>query len=472
MYLPYQIAQKFEYLNNTKTTIKNAIKSYGISVSDSLPFRNYAEKIQKIKEKDVNFYDYDGSLLYSYSKDEFLALSEMPANPTHSGLTSQGWNYSLQNAQSYVTNYKYLDIGQNYTTTDGSSKYYINTSNYSNIELNFEIKLNGEVIIDWGDNTTPVTLTGNDITSVINATHTYINGGEYIIKITPNTILTMMSLIADAFNNSGDRSNSYFINKIEVGNHVSDISGSSNSTSTKMNSIKSITLPNSITSITNIINANVLKCLILPDGLLGFPIIKECYNLTTICMGNGLTSCDTSDNSLWNLKSLTLPTSVNTFSIGNTNQVAKALKRIVIPTSVTNGNLLLSYSPIEYFYGKGGTYRINLNYARALKELIFDDNEDITLLGTSGNPLQGTLSLEKIKFPKSVTTYNFSYLGYNLKELDMTNYDEVPTTSSTFINQLQTQAKQCKILVPASLYNAFINSSYWSSVANRIVSVS
>ena len=50
-------------------------------------------------EKDVNFYDYDGSLVTSYTAEEFLELSEMPANPTHEGLTAQGWNWTLEDAQ-------------------------------------------------------------------------------------------------------------------------------------------------------------------------------------------------------------------------------------------------------------------------------------------------------------------------------------------------------------------------------------
>ena len=52
--------------------------------------------------KEVNFLDYDGTILYSYTAAEFAALSSMPANPTHDGLTAQGWNWSLANAKAYV----------------------------------------------------------------------------------------------------------------------------------------------------------------------------------------------------------------------------------------------------------------------------------------------------------------------------------------------------------------------------------
>ena len=39
---------------------------------------------------DVIFYDYDGTVVASYSAADFANLSAMPANPTHEGLTAQG----------------------------------------------------------------------------------------------------------------------------------------------------------------------------------------------------------------------------------------------------------------------------------------------------------------------------------------------------------------------------------------------
>lgn len=48
--------------------------------------------ITEPEEKDVDFIDYDGTLLYSYSADEFLEMTELPPNPSHDGLVAQGWN--------------------------------------------------------------------------------------------------------------------------------------------------------------------------------------------------------------------------------------------------------------------------------------------------------------------------------------------------------------------------------------------
>lgn len=68
--------------------------------------------------KDVNFIDYDGTIVHSYTAAEFAALTVMPDNPTHEGLTAQGWNWSLSDAQSYVASYGFLTIGQMHLTIE------------------------------------------------------------------------------------------------------------------------------------------------------------------------------------------------------------------------------------------------------------------------------------------------------------------------------------------------------------------
>ena len=47
---------------------------------------------------DVVFIDYDGTIVDSKTKAEINAMtsdSDLPANPTHTGLTSQGWNWTV-----------------------------------------------------------------------------------------------------------------------------------------------------------------------------------------------------------------------------------------------------------------------------------------------------------------------------------------------------------------------------------------
>jgi len=84
------------------TSIANAVRTKSGSNS-SLQFpTGFVSEIQSIStgatevaEKDVNFIDYDGTILYSYTAQEAQALEALPANPTHAGLTAQGWNWTL-----------------------------------------------------------------------------------------------------------------------------------------------------------------------------------------------------------------------------------------------------------------------------------------------------------------------------------------------------------------------------------------
>ena len=52
-----------------------------------------------VEEKDVNFYDYDGTCVASYTAADFASLDALPANPSHDGLTAQGWTWSLSDAK-------------------------------------------------------------------------------------------------------------------------------------------------------------------------------------------------------------------------------------------------------------------------------------------------------------------------------------------------------------------------------------
>ena len=56
-------------------------------------------------DKGVNFIDYDGTILYSYTPDEIASLKTLPRNPSHKGLTAQGWNWSLDDILVYLAKY-------------------------------------------------------------------------------------------------------------------------------------------------------------------------------------------------------------------------------------------------------------------------------------------------------------------------------------------------------------------------------
>ena len=200
----------------------------------------------------VNFYDYDGTLLHSYSKDEFLALSALPDLPTREGLTCQGWNYTLTKAKEYVTSYGILDIGATYITDDGKTRLYIKiaANGRMTVHLYFSQSAANGVTIDWGDGSTTQTLTG---TGNKNTTHTYASIGDYIItlKVTSGTLglgngnstYSVMGSI-----NTNGKVYCNMLQKAEIGSSVTSIG---NSAFNGCYSLSSINIPEGVTSIGN-----------------------------------------------------------------------------------------------------------------------------------------------------------------------------------------------------------------------------
>lgn len=145
-----------------------------------------------IEEKDVSFIDYDGTILYSYTADEFADLSELPPNPSHNGLTAEGWNWSLSNAKAYVSDYKKLWIGQLYQTSDGATRIYIDLKE-GNLSPYFGVcgwsgtsGVAMDINIDWGDGSSSVASPLNWFASsdIVSTQHTYSSPGQYCITVT------------------------------------------------------------------------------------------------------------------------------------------------------------------------------------------------------------------------------------------------------------------------------------------------
>ena len=277
--------------------------------------------ITDASKKDVNFYDYDNTIIASYTAEEFLALSTMPSNPVHNGLTAQGWNWSLTDAQDYVALYKKLNIGQMYTTVDGKTRIYCNLREN---RLNPYLKLTGteadtNVTIDWGDNSSTETVILN--TDAVYTPHTYAVEGDYVISIKVNSGKIIFSsdssyaeilLKGTSMNVYGDQVYRMGIKKIEIGDSVLIGTRAFHS----CENMESITIPNSITSI----------------GSIAF---YSCSSLNFITIPNSVTSIAEQAFYYSSLRSIAIPNSIT--SIGNKAfQYSTSLASITIPNSVTS----------------------------------------------------------------------------------------------------------------------------------------
>ena len=180
-------AQKLQAILDSKAGIKDAIEEKGVTVG-SAPLDEYASKIEQIPapmveapENDVNFYDYDGFRVASYTIAEAKALTALPTPPTHEGLTFQEWNWTLADIQGY--NRQFADIGAHYSTNDGKCHVKIDLPDDGlSIKINLNQTVTRDTTIEWGDGTSKTAVTQNDIGN-IEKTHTYLQKGKYTIKL-------------------------------------------------------------------------------------------------------------------------------------------------------------------------------------------------------------------------------------------------------------------------------------------------
>lgn len=279
---------------------------------------------EPVQEKDVNFYDYDGTVLYSYTAQEFLALTEMPANPdrTSEGLTAQGWNWSFADAVDYVTDYGMLDVGQMYVTTDGATKLFITLTD-GRLSPYLGFALTGTATIDWGDNSTQETVTGSSWMTVIYTPHTYTNVGDYVISITPTT--------GSGITFRGE-SNYYssILRKSSSPNAINDYS--------YLSCLKKVYLGNdAILADRAFFGCSLLQNISIPNSTTGIynGAFQNCSSLTTIIISNNITAIQANAFQGCTLLRNVVLNSTTTISM-NAFRSCSNLKRCLIQNNTTS----------------------------------------------------------------------------------------------------------------------------------------
>ena len=252
-----------EYLTNTTdlTKVAAAIREKG-GTSDPLVYPDgFVTAIGNIQTGggatgtpgDITFYDYDGTVVTSWTLEELATKTALPDYPSHDGLVCQGWNWSLADLK--TTNRK-MNVGAMYITDDGKTRIYIRLEEGRTSPM-LGVCPNGTVTVDWGDGTTPDTLTGTS-TSTVKWTpnHAYAAPGEYVIKLTADGTMgfyggymfSLGSAILQYSSSSDNRDYVYrdSVRKIELGNGVTSIGDNA---FYSCHSLASITIPNGVTSI-------------------------------------------------------------------------------------------------------------------------------------------------------------------------------------------------------------------------------
>lgn len=176
-------------LDGAMTSTANAIRAKS-GGSGNIPWNaatGFADAVAAIpsggavQESDINFYDYDGTLLHAWTLAELAGKTALPELPTREGLTCQGWNWTL--AELKEENGP-LDVGANYITDDGKTRIYIHLEEGRTSPM-LGIGTNGTILVDWGDGSTPDALTGENAgLTTWSPTHNYPAAGDYVIQLT------------------------------------------------------------------------------------------------------------------------------------------------------------------------------------------------------------------------------------------------------------------------------------------------
>lgn len=309
----------------------------------------------------VRFLDYDGTVVYSYTKEDFASLSALPANPSHDGLTAQGWNWSLADAQAYVAKYGMLDIGQMYITDDGKTRLYVSINSLARptVELHFYQSVANALSVNWGD--------GSPLESVADTgdnksmSHTYAAAGDYVITLSKASGTVRLGYnssygVMGAVNTSSRRYwTQSFLTRVEFGEGI----GVNSYAFQYCSNLRAVTLPENFTfgTYTYIFQyCHSLRWAAIPKGITALPnyTFYSCEAMFGCSLPQGMTSLgDNSFSACYSLSRLSVPQGVTSIG-GSIFNFDGAMKEIAFPDSVTTiGSNVFTYAQgikSYYFY--------------------------------------------------------------------------------------------------------------------------
>ena len=407
-------------------------------------------------KKQINFIDYDGTILYSYTRSEWQNESTLPSNPSHNGLTAQGWNWTKAQIDTQLTAVPDGDVwvGQMYITDDGTTRIYIHLEQ-GRLHPYLGFSLDGTAVVDWGDNSATDTRVGYS-NVLAHADHEYASEGDYTITITASygsfafTGVTNTSHILK----KGTSTSTFSINqvyasavrKIELGRNAQIDDYAFN----YCYSLASVTIPSSVISIGTYAfqDCRSLASITIPSGVtsISSSAFQDCYSLSSIAIPSGVTSISQyAFNYCQSLSSIAIPsgvTSINQYAF----QYCQSLASVAIPSGVTS---IVGYS---------------FQYCYSLSSVTIPSG----VTSISNSAFRSCYSLSSITIPSSVTSIS-SYAFYNC--YGIAEYHVLPITPPTLSNQnaFNNIQSDCKIYVPSASLETYKTASNWSNYASYMV---
>ena len=298
---------------------------------------------------------------------------------------------------------------------------------------------NGTVTVDWGDGTTPDTLTAT--TSALSLrwtpTHNYAKAGDYIITLTADGEIEFCGMTSKnnyayilRHSERADAINVVYANavkKVELGDSVTKIGDNA---FRNCFALSAVNIPGSVTSIGNdaFTYCTSLSSVNIPDSVtsIGDGAFYYCSALSSVNIPDGVTSI--SNSAFYH---------------------CTALPSVNIPDSVTSiGN--------NAFY-----------YCSALASVNIPDS----VMSIGNSAFYDCDALSSVIIPGSVMSIGSGAfdIGLGVRFYDFSKHTAVPTLSAS--NSFSSPSVVCEIRVPAALYDEWIAATNWSTYADKIVAV-
>lgn len=318
-----------------------------ISTINALPVR-----LPDVPIKDVNFYDYDGRRVYSYTYSEWSNVTALPPNPTHDGLVAQGWNWTKAQIDDQIFHVPIgvVNVGQMYITASEKTEIDIELQPWL-LSPNLIISPNGTVSVDWGDGSVEDTITGTSLTGVKYQQHNYASAGKYTIKITSvsgsyafsclEILITGVLNATTQYSRCGEYSSA--VKAIRLGKN----SNIGSSAFFKCTRLETITIPNHISSFGKNAFAQcwALKNIVVPSGMTSIQdqYFVNTYNTERIILAGGTTTLVAKGMfEARGIRDTTIPytfTSITDYCYS----YCENLTEIVIPSNVTSVGIQALY---------------------------------------------------------------------------------------------------------------------------------
>lgn len=311
---------------------------------------------------------------------------------------------------------------------DGKTYLYIKIAERKEVTLNFSQTVSKGVTIDWGDGSPTQTSIYTDVYSA----HTYADKGEYVISLNPADGCTLDLGVKSSsyyvlgktedYNNTG-----YMLQAVEIGKGVKEIATYA---------------------------------------------FQECWALSNVIIPMGVTRIGSYAFSMCiSLTNLSLPDSITRID-SYAFRRCYALKNIIIPDSIAQidsyafedcYNLISAKLPLTTTIINDSTFNSCYN----LKNIDIPDN--VTNVGSSA--FYKCYSLEKLVFKTTLQYLRSNAFGLckGMRCIDFSNSTYVINLENK--NSFSSIASDCRIVVPDSLYDAWIAATNWSisTIANKII---